>query len=158
MRRTGQTFLLAGVWLGLGLLLYVFFLRQEAPPPRLVGADAVELQRGRDGHFHIDGRIGGEPVRFLIDTGASAVSVSEALARRAGLGCERAATFNTANGTVRGCTTRAATLEIGPFQLRDVAVVVLPNLDGNALLGMNVLRHLDMRQEGERLRLSLPSN
>lgn len=154
MGLTGRLFLHAGIWLGLGLVIYVFVLRQEAPPPRLLGPDSVELQRTRDGHFYIEGRIQAEPVRFLIDTGASTVSISERLARQAGLGCERVATFGTANGHVQGCTTRVGQLFFGPFLMRDVAVVVLPNLSGEALLGMNVLRRVRMEQAGDRLRLS----
>jgi aspartyl protease family protein len=154
MGQTGRLFLHAGIWLGLGLLVYIFFLRQTAPPPRLLGPDSVELRRGLDGHFHIDGRIGGQSIRFLIDTGASSVSVSERLARQAGLGCDRIATFSTANGHVQGCTTRVARLFFGPFEIRDVGVVILPNLGSDALLGMNVLRRVRMEQAGDRLRLS----
>ena len=154
MGQTGRVFLHAGIWLGLGLLIYVFFLRQEAPPPRLLGPDSVELQRTRDGHFYIDGRINAQGLRFLIDTGASTVSISERLARKAGLACDQMATFSTANGHVQGCTTRVAQLEFGPFALRDVGVVILPNLGSEALLGMNVLRRVHMEQAGDRLQLS----
>ena len=84
MNKLGGAFLHAGIWLGLGLLFYIFFLRQEAPPAQVVGADHIELARARDGHFHIDGTIQGEPVRFLIDTGASTVSISQQLAARIG--------------------------------------------------------------------------
>jgi len=154
MDQTGRMFLFAGIWLGIGLLVYLFFLRQASPAPRVVGADAVELTRSRDGHFFIDGQIEAQPVRFLIDTGASAVSVSESLARRAGLSCDRTAIFNTANGTVEGCTTRVARLGFGPFEVRDVGVVILPRLGSEALLGMNVLRHVRMEQQGDQLRMT----
>lgn len=154
MGQTGRIFLHAGIWLGLGLLIYVFFLRQEAPPPRLLGPNSVELQRTRDGHFYIDGQIQSHPARFLIDTGASTVSVSEGLARQAGLGCDRVATFSTANGHVQGCTTRVSRLFFGPFEMHDVAVVILPQMGAEALLGMNVLRRVRMEQAGDRLRLS----
>jgi len=154
MGQTGRVFLHAGIWLGLGLLIYVFFLRREAPPPRVLGPDSVELQRTRDGHFYIDGQILSQPIRFLIDTGASTVTVSERLARQAGLDCDRVSTFSTANGHVQGCTTRIESLFFGPFEVRDVGVVILPNLGGDALLGMNVLRRVRMEQSGDRLRLS----
>lgn len=156
MLRSGRVVLHAGIWLGLGLLLYVFFLRQEAPPARMLGPDSVELSRTRDGHFYIDGQINAQPVRFLIDTGASTVSVSEGFARQAGLPCDQLATFNTANGTVQGCVTRVAQLGFGPFQLHDVSVVILPRLGMEALLGMNVLRHVRMEKTQDRMRLSSP--
>lgn len=156
MGQTGRVFLHAGIWLALGLLIYVFFLRQEAPPARILGPDSVELQRTRDGHFYIDGHLQSQPTRFLIDTGASTVSVSEEQARRAGLDCEQQATFRTANGHVRGCTTRVGRLRFGPFEMQDVGVVILPRLGAEALLGMNVLRRVRLEQAGDRLRLSAP--
>lgn len=155
MNKLGTAFLHAGIWLGLGLLFYVFFLRQETPPAQVVGNDSIELARARDGHFHIDGVIQGAPVRFLIDTGASTVSISQALAARIGLGCEISATFRTANGSVQGCSSRVAELEFGPFRISNAAVAILPNLSSEALLGMNALRQVRMEQEADRLRMSL---
>lgn len=154
MGRLGNVFIHAGVWLGLGLLLYVFFLRQEAPPIQVVGSDRVELGRARDGHFHMDGAIQGKPVRFLIDTGASTVSISRELAERAGLGCDIASTFRTANGSVHGCTSRVAALDFGPFRVENLAVAILPNLGDEPLLGMNALRQVRMEQTADKLSLS----
>ena len=155
MNKLGVTFLHAGIWLGLGLLFYIFFLRQDAPPVQVVGADAIELKRSRDGHFHINGTIQGTPVRYLIDTGASSVSISQELATRIGLGCDVAATFHTANGTVEGCNSRVTELEFGPFRIANAAVAILPELTSDALLGMNALRKVRMEQEADRLRLSI---
>jgi clan AA aspartic protease (TIGR02281 family) len=159
LNRLGNVFLHAGIWLGLGLLFYVFFLRQEAPPAQVVGSGSIELSRARDGHFHIDGAIQGAPVRFLIDTGASTVSISRQLAARIGLDCDglqdQAATFSTANGTVQGCISRVAKLEFGPFRISHATVAVLPNLASDALLGMNALREVRMEQAGDKLRLSI---
>ncbi len=154
MGRLGNVFIHAGIWLGLGLLFYVFFLRQEAPPVQVVGPDRVELSRARDGHFHIDGAIQGKPVRFLIDTGASTVSIPQTLAQRIGLGCDVVSTFNTANGIVQGCTSRVAELDFGPFRIENLTVAILPNLSSEALLGMNALRHVRMEQEADKLKLS----
>ncbi len=150
----GKTFLITGFWLGVGVLLYFFFLRYETPPVQVVGADHVELSRARDGHFHIDGAIQGQPVRFLIDTGASTVSISLELARRLGLGCDTASTFSTANGLVQGCTSRAAELEFGPFRLEHLTVAILPNLASDALLGMNALHRVRMEQAADTLIIS----
>jgi clan AA aspartic protease (TIGR02281 family) len=154
MGRLGGVFVHAGIWLGLGLVFYVFFLRQDAPPIQVVGPDRVELGRARDGHFHIDGAIHGKPVRFLIDTGASTVSISRDLAERIGLGCDIASTFRTANGLVQGCTSRVAELDFGPFRVENLAVAILPNLSSDPLLGMNALRHVRMEQAADRLSLS----
>lgn len=156
MGRLGNVFVHAGIWLGLGLVFYVFFLRQEGPSVQVVGPDRVELSRGRDAHFHIDGAIQGKPVRFLIDTGASTVSISRQLAERIGLGCDVPSTFRTANGLVQGCTSRVTALDFGPFRVENLAVAILPNLTSDALLGMNALRHVRMEQTADRLSLSNP--
>lgn len=153
MGRTGKVFLILGFWLGVGLLLYLFFLRREAPPIEVLGPDRVELARAGDGHFHIDGAIQGTPTRFLIDTGASTVSISDDLAARAGVACQTPSTFRTANGLVDGCTARVNELDFGPFRVENVTVAVLPNLTSDALLGMNALRRVRLEQVGDKLRL-----
>lgn len=156
MNRLGSVFLLIGIWLGVVVLLYLFFLRQEAPPVQVVGADFVELNRSRDGHFHIDGAIQGAPISFLIDTGASTVSISRQLASRIGLGCDVSTSFRTANGIVEGCSSRVAELEFGPFRISNASVAILPDLASEALLGMNALRKVRMEQQADTLRLSAP--
>lgn len=157
-RRTGvglgKAFLLTGFWLGVGVLLYFFFLRYEAPPVQVVGIDHVELSRARDGHFHIDGAIQGQPLTFLIDTGASTVSISQESARRIGLRCDVASTFSTANGQVEGCTSRVANLEFGPFRIEHLSVAILPNLASEALLGMNALHRVRLEQVSDKLVIS----
>ncbi len=155
LNKLGNLFLHAGIWLGIGVLLYMFFLRQEAPPAQVIGADSIELSRARDGHFHIDGAIQGAPVRFLIDTGASTVSISQQLAARIGLGCEVSATFSTANGVVQGCSSRVEEIEFGPFRITNASVAILPNLTSEALLGMNALRKVRMEQQADTLKLSI---
>jgi len=155
MKRLGSTTLLAGIWLGLGLLIYVFFLRQEAPPAQVIGTDQIELSRSRDGHFHVDGSIHGTPVRFLIDTGASTVSISQKLANQIGLDCQVVTTFRTANGSVQGCISRTREIEFGPFIIYNANVAILPNLTSDALLGMNALRQVRMEQHVDKLRLSV---
>jgi aspartyl protease family protein len=155
LNRLGSVFLHAGIWLGLGLFFYVFFLRQDTPPAQVIGTSQIEINRSRDGHFHIDGRIQGNPVRFLIDTGASTVSISQSLANKIHLGCDVVSTFQTANGSVQGCSSRVSVLEFGPFSISDARVAILPNLTSDALLGMNALHQVRMEQEGNRLRLSI---
>lgn len=154
MHRTGQVFLQIGIWLGLGVIAYVYFEGLVSPPARILTGGEMELTRSRDGHFHIDGEINGNALRFLIDTGASTVSVSADSARQMGLACQRQTQFQTANGAVRGCVTRVQLLGFGPFQLRDMTVAILPDLAGEALLGMNALKHLHLEQSGDKLRLT----
>jgi aspartyl protease family protein len=86
----------------------------------------------------------------MIDTGASMVSISEDLARQAGLKCEAPATFSTANGKISGCVARSE-VQFGSYRLFDVEVAIMPNMDELALLGMNALGRFNLEQSGNTL-------
>lgn len=98
-----------------------------------------------DGQFHIEGTVGGVPVRFILDTGASDVMLTPADARR--LGFDPAAlaytrNYVTANGTVMGAPVVLTNLDIGPIHMNDVAASVLEKPGDMSLLGMSFLRRL----------------
>lgn len=115
-----------------------------APPNTLVfPADAR-------GHVLLDAAVNGAPVRFLVDTGASYVTLTPADARAAGLN-PRQLDFNervsTANGEVRIATVTLRDIRLGQFSVENVPAAVLKNLDVS-LLGMSFLKRLrgyDMR-------------
>jgi len=124
-------------------------------PIETVSESGLELRRTLDGHYYASGSINGEPVVFMVDTGASTVSVGQAVADRVGLGGCRPVVYGTAGGTVRGCETRARELSVGGIRTRDVRVAVLPTQrEDLALLGMNVLGHFRMETEGGTMRLT----
>ena len=58
-------------------------LRRELFPAAMVqvSEDAIELRRGSDGHFHATVEVNGQPVRFLVDTGASGIVLSRQWSR-----------------------------------------------------------------------------
>ena len=93
--------LVTGWVIGLALLSFLFsgvLERQHTPNQHLnmtVAANGVKevvLQRNRDGHYLATGQINGQNVEFLLDTGASDVSVPQPLAMRLGLKRGQAAT------------------------------------------------------------------
>ena len=109
-----------------------------APPNTLVyPADAR-------GHVVLDAAVNGAPVRFLVDTGASYVTLTPADARAAGLS-PRQLDFNervsTANGEVRIATVTLRDIRLGQFSIENVPAAVLKNLDVS-LLGMSFLKRL----------------
>ncbi len=117
------------------------------------GAELV-LKRSGDGHYVFPGTINGRPVSFLLDTGATLVSVPAHLAGELGLEAGAYQQSITANGTVVTRTTRVGTLAFGPFVLRNVPASINPGMaDDRILLGMSVLRHLEFTQRGDTLRL-----
>jgi aspartyl protease family protein len=110
------------------------------------GTRSVSLPRDARGHFQTEGRIDGQRIGFMVDTGASVVALNETSAARFGLRPSRSdynATVTTANGTIRAARTRLAMVEIGGIVVRDVDAMVLPDeaLSEN-LLGLSFLSKL----------------
>ncbi|ASJ71716.1 retropepsin-like aspartic protease family protein [Granulosicoccus antarcticus] len=117
----------------------------------------LRLKSDRYGQYQLEGLVNDQPVTFLIDTGATGISLSDVVARRSGL--ERGRRFNvlTANGTAQVFSTQLDSLSIGPFTQRNVRAHINPSLEGfTALLGMEFLRHYDLTQRRGELTISLP--
>ncbi|MGD8379335.1 MAG: TIGR02281 family clan AA aspartic protease [Gammaproteobacteria bacterium] len=114
------------------------------------GDPAVILHRDRFDHYVGHGLINGTRVQFVLDTGASTVSVSRALARQLGLAQGAPVNTGTANGTITTYRTTLDRVELGGIVRRDVAASINPHMDGReVLLGMSFLRNLDFRQHGD---------
>lgn len=118
---------------------------------------AIEVPRSPDGHFHLTLRLNGEPVEFLVDTGASDVVLSLDDARRAGLDPDQLAflgSARTANGNVRTAFATLDTVSIGPATFENVRVAVNGGEMRGSLLGMTFLRQFDRLEISDgRLRL-----
>ena len=109
----------------------------------------VRLLSNGQGHFVADGAINGRVVHFMLDTGATDVAVPEALARDLDLDRGPPVQLSTANGRTEGYRTRLNSLQLGDIHLRDVRALVVPGLDGQAvLLGMSALKQLEFTQRG----------
>lgn len=152
MRRTGVVMLVLG-WLLIAGLLWWGFDRHLNPNAEL-GTDTthgpVLLKRGPDGHYVAPGLINGQPVTFLVDTGASHVAIPLGTAQKLGLQSHRAQRSHTANGEVVTYATRLDSVALGGLAARDVAGSILPSMPGDAvLLGMSFLSrfHISMRND-----------
>lgn len=147
-------FILTGAWWFQGYLE-----QQNNPNAHLVdavaGAGPITLERNRAGHFVATGRINGEPVQFLVDTGATYVAVSSGLADRLGLERAGSAWFNTANGRVRGDLTTLDEVSLGGYSARAVRGSITPGMEGEmALLGMSFLNRFDIQIRDARMVLT----
>ncbi|WFM71738.1 retropepsin-like aspartic protease [Halomonas sp. CKK8] len=155
--------------LGMMLLFWVLFLgggawwfhgyleAQRNPNAHLANVAAGEgepvvLERNRAGHFVATGRINGQPVEFLLDTGATYVAVPAGIAERLGLQSTGSAWFNTANGRVRGELAILETVSLGGYEAHDVRGSISPGLTGEAaLLGMSFLDRFDIEIRDARM-------
>lgn len=142
------------------VMLTLFFNRQidrrDNPNRALQVAPGSELvlKRSSNGHYIFPGTINGQPVTFLLDTGATHVSIPAHLGERLGLQPGAWGESITANGVVKIRATRVAELAFGPFRLRDISASLNPGMsDDFILLGMSVLRQLEFTQRGDTLRL-----
>lgn len=154
----GRWMLLAFWIVGL-VLLTSFFIdvleRQHNPnqtPISNVEGQGVEvrLKRNRMGHYVATGFINDRPVTFLLDTGATNVSVPAHLAGDLGLIAGQHYVASTANGNVTVAQTNIDRLDLGGIQLTDVRASINPGMrDNEVLLGMSVLKHLEFTQRGD---------
>jgi aspartyl protease family protein len=139
-------------------MFYLYFensLEARNNPNRLLqiapGAELV-LKRNVDGHYVFPGTINGQPVNFLLDTGATLVSVPAHLADALGLKAGAYQQSVTANGMVATRATRLEALAFGPFELHGVSASLNPGMVGDeVLLGMSVLKQLEFTQRGDTL-------
>lgn len=110
----------------------------------------VSLKRNRYGHYVSAGFINGHAVVFLLDTGATDVSIPYHLASQLGLVAGAKHYVQTANGRIQVADTQIKQLEIGDISLDNIAANINPGMTGNEiLLGMSALKHLDFSQTGD---------
>ena len=85
------------------------------------GGNRIVLTADSRGHFFTPGRINNQAMQFMVDTGASFISLSVAEAERIGLDYRRGQpiAMSTANGSVQGWRVRLAAVRIGDVQLRN---------------------------------------
>lgn len=117
--------------------------------------DSVVLPANAEGHYLVMGQINGVPLRMLVDTGATLVSLGAADASRLGLNLANAerGQVQTAAGVSTAHRVRLDSVQVGGITLQGVDALVLPNDLPVALLGMSFLGRTDMQREGSTLTL-----
>jgi aspartyl protease family protein len=113
----------------------------------------IVLHAGSNGHFRTPGQINGKTVNFIVDTGASVVSMSVTDADAIGLPYKSGQTVqvSTANGVTVGWRTRLATVRLGSVDVYDVEALVTPAPMPYVLLGNSYLTRFQMTRMNDQL-------
>ena len=159
--KIGRTFTWITWIIGLCLVAFVFdeLLDYQYNPNQSVASDtsssgkiSVKLQQNRLGHYVLNGEINQQSVTFLLDTGATSVSIPAQVADNLNLQTKGSYLVNTANGTVKVYRTVLTTLRIGEITLYNVAANINPAMKSDEiLLGMSALRQVEFSQVGDQL-------
>jgi aspartyl protease family protein len=120
------------------------------------GAQSVTLAVGAGGHFMADGQINGGAIRFLVDTGATAIAIpaSDANRLRIDYRSGRRGTTQTAGGPTPVYLVRLDSVRVGGIELQNVEAIVIEQGLPIALLGNTFLNRMEMRREGQTMTLT----
>ena len=118
------------------------------------GQAEVVLKQNRQGHYVTRGTINELSVTFLLDTGATQVSIPAHIADELQLESFGSYPVQTANGTVTVYRTKIDQLSIGNIFLYNVAAHINPAMKSDEiLLGMSALKKVEFSQTGKQLTL-----
>lgn len=117
---------------------------------------SVALSADGRGHFFTQGSVNGAVTRFMVDTGATYVSLSGAEARRLGIDYQKGerGMMSTANGAVPAYRITLNTVKIGDVSVNQVQASVHEAPMEITLLGMSFLNRVEMRRQGNTLTLT----
>jgi aspartyl protease family protein len=113
----------------------------------------IVLNAGTGGHFMADGAINGKPAYFMVDTGASVVSLGSGDAERLGIDYKsgQPVRLSTANGTAMGWRILLASVRIGDVEVSNVDAVVGQAPMPYILLGNSFLTRFQMRRDNDQM-------
>lgn len=117
------------------------------------GSGKIVLQAGSHGHFLTSGQINGRAVQFIVDTGASVVSLSVADAERIGLNYKagQMVRMSTANGTALAWQVKLGSVRLGTVEVYEVDAVVSSGNMPYVLLGNSFLTRFQMARTNDQL-------
>lgn len=161
--KIGKGMIYASWILALLMLTWLFsnYLERQHNPNQALsinsekeGKREVILQQNRLGHYVATGFINNKKVIFLLDTGATTISIPGKLANKLGLPLKQAHRVRTANGDTIAYQTMLKQVRLGSIELHDLKASIAPKMEGNEiLLGMNFMRQLEMIQRNNQLTL-----
>lgn len=159
----------SGIGLGMIIIACLLFLAimtfgfnkhldQQNNPNQNISAEwnnniaEVRLKQNRYGHYVVTGQINNTPVTFLLDTGATVISIPEKTANHLQLKRGYPMQSRTANGSITVYDTRLDKVSIGAIKLNNIRASINPHMNGDEiLLGMSFMKYLEMTQKGKEL-------
>ena len=116
----------------------------EATP--VAASRDASITKSPDGHFWAEGQVNGSAMRFLVDTGATAVSLTPEDARRLGFSLDHL-TYGykviTASGEARAAKVQLDSVSVGGARVEGVDAYVIESGLSQSLLGMSFLGRLN---------------
>lgn len=133
----------------------------ESPVQLKTGSTAARPPNGKRitltadsaGHFKSQGAINGQIMQFVVDTGATVVSIGRADAERMGLAFlgGQPVQMQTANGTAQGWRIQLQSVRVGDVEVFDVEAVVTPTAMPVVLLGNSFLNRFQMHRVSDQM-------
>jgi aspartyl protease family protein len=120
------------------------------------GGSQIVIAASKGGHFLTAGSINGVAVNFLVDTGATFVSLGAADAARIGIDTRKgeATMSNTANGPMVAYRVKLASVRVGDVVLYDVDALVSQQAMSFVLLGNSFLNRFQMKRDNDVMTLT----
>ncbi len=159
-KRLGHKFIIA-MWIALMIMVFFLFnklLERDYNPNQQVLMQnrdkqrVVILKRNRYGHYVTQGEINNHSVTFMLDTGASDISIPDKIAKKLKLSYGQERQYQTANGTITANLTTLESVSIGNIKLQNVRASINPKMDHDEILmGMSFLKYIEFTQRGDTL-------
>lgn len=159
-KKLGVSFVILMWVILLALVAYLFnnLLEEDYNPNQRVSSielneqTTVVLKRNRYGHYVTQGSINNQPVTFLLDTGASDISIPDKIAKKLNLKYGQQRRYQTANGIIVGYLTNLKRVSIGKIELKNIRASINPKMNNDEiLLGMSFLKFIEFTQRGDTL-------
>jgi aspartyl protease family protein len=132
-------------------------VEREQPRTATTNSRSLVIKRDDSGHFAVDARVDGRRIAFMVDTGASQITIRESDASRLGFHPARrdySVRISTANGEGRAAVVDLQSVEVGDITVRNLRALVVPDEAlGVNLLGMSFLSRVRWTHERGRLTL-----
>jgi aspartyl protease family protein len=159
-KQLGHKFIIA-MWIALMIMVFFLFnklLERDYNPNQQVLMQnrdkqrVVILKRNRYGHYVTQGEINNHSVTFMLDTGASDISIPDKIAKKLKLSYGQERQYQTANGTITANLTTLESVSIGNIKLQNVRASINPKMDHDEILmGMSFLKYIEFTQRGDTL-------